>query len=466
MTILGYIVVPCGIFMLIWSRRWLYRSFVFSLLFSATVILNVRNGENASGVQVWMYFGVLLLVQDLYNWITSKSYQVNRELLVPFLLLSSFIAIATVSLIMPVLIDGRLSIASPYLLDVAATPLYLTSKNFTQLLYLVFGFLTALSIATKNTDAEVREESEKVFLLSGGFVALWGLLQFVCGIVGLEYPSFVFNNSKSLAASGFLQQLAELEGVKRISSVTVEPSMLAQCLYCVLPLAIPSVLKNGCVLSVFWDRCLFGLFFMVLLVSTSSTAYIGFFPFALMCTMLLWRIGHLRRIRTILRWLLALAAIITAFVVIVIFVPFLRDFFNTQLFGKASGGSGLERLMTITNAFSYFIRYPILGIGWGSATSHDLIVKLLSNSGIVGTATFLGFVIAIINRNYAGVTPSLHRDTLSRLVWTLSFAILICTSVILEFPFTFGHFWFVTGMAMATSVVDPISQASWNFKGE
>jgi O-antigen ligase len=143
---------------------------------------------------------------------------------------------------------------------------------------------------------------------------------------------------------------------------------------------------------------------------------------------------------------LATAVVTLAF----ISVPFISELINTLLLSKASSGSGIERAMTISLAFGYFQKYPILGIGWGSATSHDLIVKLLSNVGIVGTVVFSCAIVSIVRANWQKISSRNSPLDLSREVWLLSLVSFVLTSILIEFPFVFGNFWLVVGMCMAT----------------
>jgi len=132
-------------------------------------------------------------------------------------------------------------------------------------------------------------------------------------------------------------------------------------------------------------------------------------------------------------------------------IPVISDVVKSALLNKSSSGSGLERLMTIQLAFGYFQKFPILGIGFGSATSHDLIVKLLSNIGIVGTLLFFAAILSILRANWRRVDSLVAPASLSRSAWLLSLAVFVFTSVLIEFPLVFGNFWLILGMAIATS---------------
>jgi hypothetical protein len=317
------------------------------------------------------------------------------------------------------------------------------------LLYLVFGGVIAICVAHANLRDEDRHETERVIMISALFISIWGLLQFFCNVTGIPYPDFIFNNSGSATGKGFMETLDN--GIGRISSTAVEPSVFAQSLIALLPLTLPAWLRRGSVISIPIDRWATLLFLLLLILSTSSTAYLGLFILGALLVALLMRTRVISRGKAILLSAFGTVTIIGALAVAVISVPFLSDFANTVLLSKSSSGSGLERMMTIALAFGYFQQYPILGIGWGSATSHDLLVKLLSNVGIIGTVTFLGAMFSVMRDNWQGLDPSVLPSSLSRSAWFLSLSVFLCTSVLIEFPLVFGNFWLVLGMAIAMS---------------
>ena len=193
------------------------------------------------------------------------------------------------------------------------------------------------------------------------------------------------------------------------------------------------------------------LFIVVLVLSTSSTAYLGLVILALTYVLYSVRTGSFSKTKAILVFALigtlATAVITVAF----ISVPLVSQLLNAVLLSKASSGSGLERAMTVSLAFGYFQQYPILGIGWGSATSHDLIVKLLSNVGIVGTILFFGVMFSIVRSNWKKISSRNSPLDLSREVWLMSLVCFLVTSILIEFPLVFGNFWLIIGMSMATA---------------
>ena len=448
MTTLGYILLPVGLVTFLFSRKWLYRLFVFSTLFSATSAINFGEGQNASGLQVWMFFGFLWILRLTFDSLSGLSLTIDRRFLGPSLWLLAFVAVACVSLAMPLYIDGALLITAPILGDNSETPLVLTSHNISQVLYLLFGGIIAICVAHANLAEDSKDETERIILISAIFVSLWGLFQFFCNVTGFPYPDSLFNNSASESAKGFLQTFNQ--GMKRVSSTAVEPSMLAQSLITLLPLTIPAWFKRGHVITGFVDRCASVLFVVVLLLSTSSTAYLGIFLFSFLLLVVLLRTRTISMSKATLFTVVTVCSIAIIAALAIALLPLARDVLTSVLVDKSSSGSALERAMTITLAFGYFQKYPLLGIGWGSATSHDLIVKLLSNVGVIGALAFLAAMWSVIRSNWKRLSPLRDAASMSRAVWFLSLSVFLGTSLIIEFPLVFGNFWLVLGMAISS----------------
>jgi hypothetical protein len=459
MTPLGYIMLPVGLAGLFLSKRWLYRLFVFSTLFSATSAINFGDADNGSALQLWMFFGFLWLLRLTMEHLLTLSFSIDRRIVRSCLWLIAFLFVAFFSLIMPVYINGTLAIASPILGDTSEKPLYLTSHHFTQLLYLIFGVVTAICVAHSNLRDEDRHETERIILLSALFISVWGLFQFFCNLTGVPYPDYIFNNSISVSAKGFLQKLGD-EGVGRISSVTLEPSVFAEDLLALLPLTLPAWLRKGSVLSVFVDRFCAVLFFVLLILSTSSTAYLGMLILGVMLWFLLLRTRTISMAKASMSAIIAGTASFAIVALAISSISVARNVFSSAILNKSSSGSALERAMTVVLAYGYFQKFPLLGVGWGSVTSHDLIIFLLSNVGIIGALTFLGAMLYVIRSDWQALEPLVLPMSLSRSAWFLSLAVFLFTSLVSGFPLVLGNFWLIVGMAIATGWKEETRQAS------
>ena len=240
-------------------------------------------------------------------------------------------------------------------------------------------------------------------------------------------------------------------GIGRISSAAIEPSVLAVCLLALLPLTFPAWLGKGSVFSTSIDRGISCLLIAVLVLSTSSSAYLGMIILGVVMIPVLVRAKALSVSRAIRIGLAFVALLGGGLVLLITSTPFLSTLFNTLILEKASGGSGVERAMTVQLAFGYFERYPILGIGWGSATSHDLVVLLLSNVGVIGALVFFSAMASALRANWKALGALPSPTNLSRIAWFSGLLLFLLNSLLTGFPLSIGTFWVVLGMALATS---------------
>jgi O-antigen ligase len=218
-----------------------------------------------------------------------------------------------------------------------------------------------------------------------------------------------------------------------------------------LPLTLPAWIGRGRILSVALDRFSTVLFLIVLILSTSSTAYVGILILALLLLLVLLRTRIISVVKATVLAACAVAVIVTVAVVSVSAFPVLGDVAKSTLLDKSETFSGLERVMTIELAYGYFVRYPLLGIGWGSAVSHDLIIMLWSNVGVIGALTFLGAMWYTMRSSWRVMDSLDSQMGLSRAAWFLSLAVTLSISIFSGFPLAMGNFWVAIGMVIATS---------------
>ncbi len=443
---IGLLLLLAGPVLMVVRPRWLYIATVFFLPFTATAVINVGSGANASAVQASMYLGSLLILRYAALYIRRAELPFPRISRSSLVWLGLFTATTAVSLVMPLWIDGRESIPADKLFDLSSTPLFLTSHNVTGVLYMVFGFLLSYLTAVLNQRAATLRLSVKSFIAGSVFAALWGVVEFLCKLSGVPYPAVVFNTSASLSAGGYLQTAA---GFNRLSSVSVEPSILSQTLLVAIALYLPFIFGAGRLFTRATDRGFFLLLIAVLFLSTSSTAYVGIVLVTVVVLALLALRGMLR-----LRQLVLPIGVILLTVLLYVTVPPVQQVLDAALFSKSQGGSALERLMTISNSYDMFLKYPVLGIGWASITSHDLIVNILANAGLVGLLTFGAAMYAMFGFLYRSIQsrPASRRMAdLMHLDFALyvALAVTLITSVVSGFLNTFAFFWFVLGLSIA-----------------
>ena len=466
LTYTGLVLIVLGGLLSIFFKNWFYSLTVFFVPFTATAVINFSSGFWLTPFQL---FGCLWILSEISKWMLMGKIKLFPHRGLAIWLVLIFAGVVSISIIMPLIIDGQILIQSPSLIETGSSPLYFTATNFTRALYVVFGSFIAIFVAIKNSHAPQLALTLKIYVLSGFFVSLWGWLQLIFYVLNIPYPDFIFNNSLNTVAQGFTQTIYELASLEttRISSVAVEPSIFTQYLFSVIPIVLYAVLKKQPITSRYMDQFILMTMIGILILSTSSSAYVGMLVLGAEVLGVLLLMGRLSWKHVLSFMLILITPLILYFS-----VPFVREFMDVFLFSKMAAGSGLERLLTIEYAWGYFQEYPILGLGWGSITSHDLIVNLLANSGILGFASFLCMVVYVLGRlirvvltlnvKYAVTTETTLMETWGVGI-TLSISTLLIMQIMTGFTYGFGHFWFILGVAMATHSV--IRSKSRSVKG-
>jgi O-antigen ligase len=447
-TPIGWVLLALGAAFLFVAPSFLYPLMVFFLPFSATALANLGSADSSSGVQASMFFGTLWMLRELPKFGQYLTVLGKENLRPPVRRLTLFVGVVVLSLVMPIWINGHLVIESSELADSGSAPLQFSVKHITQTFYLVYGVLLAMLVAVKNVDVDQLRRSLRIFLISAVFVSLWGFFQFVCPMLNLEYPAYIFNTSASESAAGYTQQFRDL-GLQRISSVATEPSMFAQCMLVAAVIALFAIISERPLISKTCDRFAVGVIVGALLLSTSATAYVGLGAIVGVYVLSLWALKVLRA-----RYVFTVFAFGGMLLYMFLMSVPVQDLVESLVLGKGESYSALSRLNSILLARNYFLQYPLLGVGWGSVTSHDLVFRLLSNTGIFGLIAFALFLVTGLTGLFRAARAQAE---LSQRLWPLCFIsavlIVILTNVVSDFTYTFSHIWFVFGLAMSVAAL-------------
>lgn len=443
-TLVGWLLIPLGIAAFFLVPQWLYFSTIFLIPFSATAVANAES----TGLPAVMFVGCLWVCREIVVRVSFRRLKVPAHVRMFGGIGMFYVLCLGFSLFVPLLMTGTVILKSPILNDPQTTALVFSVRNITQYLYVCFWILAAWLIVIRNLTLEAVGVTLKIFLISAVFVCCWGLLQWASYEMGFPYPDTLFNSSASDFARGYTAELQEI-GVKRITSVAVEPSILAQYLLCVLPVVFCAVWYRRPILSVAGDRAVLILVLLVLLLSASATSYLGvaFFILGVPFALHLWRRGLFSYVSWVAT--LGLAVIVT-----IVLVPKLSSALSGQVVDKIGTYSVQERLYTISNAWNYFLEFPWLGLGWGSVTSHDLIVNLLANSGLIGLFAFSLLVLhPAVGLKSALKRWGQERECGPEYAWGtgifLSFLLMLFVSAVGGFGYVFGHFWFTLAMVVS-----------------
>ena len=385
-TITGLFLIPLGVVAFLARPKWLYALAIFFAPFSATSLINSGSGDAGSGFQPGMYFGGLLLLRAAIGVLFRMRVTIPRPIRKPLWLVFVFVAVCGASLMMPFIINGRILVMTHGLLTSPVEPLYFKSANITYEIGVIYGLCFAAYVARESLDPEGFMRTVRIYLASGIFISLWGIMQGALFIVHLPYPAAVFNNSASPYALGYEKELSTI-AVPRVSSVALEASVLATCIVGMLPIVIAAIMGRRRIFGKFIDWTMLVLMLVTLALTTSSTAYLSAGVLALVMAWTLYRYGRLNVL-----WILGLATLAGLVVAAAVVIPQARVIVQEVLLNKSDSYSALERGTVVLRDAEYFQQYPILGLGWGSAPAHDLTFGLLANTGVIGLSSFVLFI--------------------------------------------------------------------------
>lgn len=147
-----------------------------------------------------------------------------------------------------------------------------------------------------------------------------------------------------------------------------------------------------------------------LLLSTSTTAYVGLALYAATLIFVLTYRGYIRgvvpRIGLLVAGsLLTMVFVGSFFVFETSFATWLEEYFSVTVFSKLDSISGVERSSWNRQAWLNFIETYGLGVGLGSARASSLLFVLASNLGLLGTLFFFAFVKRVIGNPGRVVDP-------------------------------------------------------------
>jgi hypothetical protein len=387
-TPIGWILIPLGV-LLFFRPKWLYILAVFFTPFTATAIVNRGTGENAAGIQPYLWFGTILIFRKAFDLAYSLRFRLRHNIRRPLLIYLGFVCVCIISLSMPFIVDGHAEVLSNGTLEATLVPVRFGSKNISALISLVFGFGFTVLVAKQCMVKREFLKTLRIYMVSGIFICFWGFLQFGLGLLNIPYPYFIFNNNASPYAQ--LGGAMSLLNVVRISSVAMEPSALSVILVGMFAIQLVSILSKRYIFRSGVDRLTLVVLWVGLMLTGSGTGYIGLASTCILAYILFIK-GHKRAFgRTLL-----LSILTGLFIGLLFALPPTRLYMQEAIFSKADSVSALERGTIILADMRYFLNYPILGLGWGTAPAHDLTMGLLANCGAVGLISFFTLIAYLI----------------------------------------------------------------------
>jgi hypothetical protein len=198
---------------------------------------------------------------------------------------------------------------------------------------------------------------------------------------------------------------------------------------------------------------------VLLLLSTSATAYIGLF-----CYGAAYMFVELPRKRV--PNMLALALACGAVLVIGMYALELdaaqriNGFVQATILDKADSGSGVERAAWNTQAFRNFLDTKWLGAGLGSSRASSFGLVLLSNLGVFGTAMFGMFVLSVCRAPYVERMQSSDADFAVRKAASDATIAALIGSMVAIGMFDLGVMFYLLAAAASSTSTQPQPQAA------
>jgi hypothetical protein len=416
LTLVGGVIIALGLLLSIVSQQRLVHCIVFFSSFSGTAVLNFGDYGMAPAVVLLAF----LLIASFLSGRLLVSARVSGNHLIIGLLMMMFMAIVIVSSLFNGAVHG------------------LVSLQVTQTAYLLFGICLTLILSIEFSTPERLEAGLVALRAAATFISLWGIFQAACYYAGIEYPAFLFNNSKSHFADMYDQRAAE--GVVRIASVATEPSFMGMSLMIFGAFGATVVSIDPLRRTTTWMIPVV-LTLATVALSTSSTGYFG-----------LTFLGLLLARRRPMFTIAVFGSLAVLGGVWLALVPSAQDALYNMTIGKFQGGTYVERSGTIAPAMELFAKQPWIGSGWGADFSYSIVTLMLANVGIVGSTFFLFAVMGtLISSRSArlGFVASPSHLTVYAEAAENAFLVYLAESVVSGFKYVVADIWCLWAFVIA-----------------
>lgn len=382
-TFLGYFLIPLGIFLFFLKNKYLFWATIFFAPFTASSILSIKS--ITFGMPPAYYFGLLFILKEIFYVLKSGKIVKPNILLLLFILYSFF------SLIMLSIFEGKIKV---WHAEIGNYLLKIKIHNITQVLYLFFCFLVYFFaknfLQRKKGREEMIKKTINIQIFSLLFVCIFGLYQVLAYHFHIT-PINIFNQREGVYVSK-----AFMGGFYRTNSVMPEPSMLA---FYLCPMIIFILFLSKDYLKINKN------FLLVITLLTGIFTISTSFLFGILIIVFILSIEFLKFLKR--KYLFnisisfkefALVFILTIGVIILLFYFKLIE--RGLLILKSSieklkieNFSGKERIDKFLTGIRILKESNMLGVGFGTYRSTDLLSTFLANIGIVGFLLFLIYVL-------------------------------------------------------------------------
>lgn len=429
LTVTGLLVIALGVWCQFGNPARVLLAMMAMTLFEAAdaADLTALGGASITPAKLFLAFLALRVVSMRSGVAALAAELAPRRVFVVYLALLAWVLAS--GILFPRLFEGATSVFSldRSTIDVGAVPLRPSGGNITQGVYALGSFAIALCVAVL-----ARRDGGYAVVLKGLLlVSALDIFFALADIVTAATHTGFLLDAVHTGSYAFLTS-DEAGGLKRISGSFSEASSFATFSLELLAVNL-TLLVHG--IRPRTTGCFSGLLALFLVLSTSSTAYVGLAVFAaafgIYAVYRLARYGE-RRAVAIFAATMACGGLVVCLVLL--FAPGIADtawtILDLTIFSKGTTDSGIERASFNTQAVQIFYDTWGLGAGIGATRTSNYFYLLLSNLGVVGLVLFAALIIALmrlrprdtLTRDERGIVASARVGVLAALVPALLIA--------------------------------------------
>ena len=301
-------------------------------------------------------------------------------------------------------------------------PLHFTPQNITTAFYLLATMMAALAAWIAVQHKAAARTLVLVAIIVGAVHVALGLADLVLTGTPLEAVLEFFRNAN------YAQHNQAMDGFIRINGIFPEPSAYATFALPWFVLNFELWLRNISPVATGFTAA--GLL-SVLSLSLSSTAIVGlviyFVIFAVRCALVP---SSLKPSFFLVAGAVGVFFVLAGLSLALVspeFVHTVTDLFLGLTVEKSETSSGVQRLAWARQGVDLFVSTYGVGVGAGSFRSSSMITAIMGSSGVIGLATFLWFLFAVMKPLHATtyrLGPSERDNVGAALSWSMLGAVL------------------------------------------
>jgi hypothetical protein len=425
------ILITTTVLVLTYKKIKFLDAFIFFIPFNATVVFFTPDKTAVNLPFILFLFAFIYFV--FRKGMSSKFYlPKGNKAIYTWLFIIALVAIF--SQIMPFIINGKFSVLDRYNSEVywaKEVPLYPSLQWVTQTIYFLIGLLVVFIISAAYQTLNEIKRALKILLYGITFMVAWGWLGDLTYFLGIPYPN-LFNQ---IGMNEFGVHV--FNDFPRMVGTTMEASYFAQMLIPMTPYFYWfHQQEKGIVLSKRFNRNMYIISLITLPLAITTTGVFGFF-----LVVGFWLKNNLRFFSKKSKYFLVGLYLVVIFISIFFAVQYLLNISETY--------SGIERFKTVVFGSRYFLEYPILGLGWGVFPTHDFLINLLVNFGILGSIPFLILLYNVFIRLRNKIKDKNSYYFPLFIAALESFVLIVVVSQLSGLTYHSQYFWLYIGLAVS-----------------